>query len=93
MLREGHDQDQARETAETRRADREDVHDILQGMQDLRMARSCRLHNGARSTTTHQTAYKAIWRFSVVGDLVKSKTKEKARPSTASAFSLAFDCL
>ncbi len=47
MLRED-DLDEAKETAETKgELSREDVHDILQGIQTTRMARSCRLTAGA----------------------------------------------
>ncbi len=90
----GDDLNEAKEeTAETKgELSRENVHDILQGMQDLRGWPAVGAHSGrvARRTPTGNARKAMRGGLASVGDLAKSKTKEKARPSTASAFAAAF---
>ncbi len=68
------------------RAEREDVHDILQDMQDLRgwPAVGRRLSRRVARRTCRSSAREAMrHRFSVRRRPGKIKDKEKARPSTA----------
>ncbi len=69
------------------------VHDILQGMQDLH-------EDGPQFVDSQRSAWRDALRqrparhasggLASVGDLAKSKTKEKGKAGTASAFNLAF---
>ncbi len=79
--------DEAKETAELKsELSREGVHDILQGMQDLPGMCAVVDSQRARSATLHLRATpagNASGGLASVGDLAKSKTKRKGRPSTA----------
>ncbi len=83
MLREDDLDPKPKETAEAKAAEREDVRDILQAYKTCEMAQLWAAAGAWRDAHRATPARLCVWVWRPSATWRKSKTKEKARPSTA----------